>query len=194
MMKIHIVMVMFLVGIISGCVTTQETSELQILVERLVDTGKSHDTPPEAVKAHAKLKQLGISAYPVLVLNVHDKRPACLCFSGDIMGQATVGETCLDIISMQVEKYSYRGKAYPSYLTPDSIEPWWRDSKGKSLVELQIEALQWTIAQLETNKNYAWLKKNGTPQLNADLRRLKTKGSPTAKSTLSSEGAPSDER
>jgi hypothetical protein len=177
-MRIHIAIVLILAGFAFSCATTPNTGDLQILVNRLTGDGKEY-APPEAVEAQTRLKQLGTLAFPVLVSNVHDKRPACRCFSGDTSGRATVGDACLDIMSMQVEKYSYRGKAYPAYLTPDSVESWWRDRKGKPLVALQIEAIEWTIAEIETNEHYGFLRKNGLPWLKADLHKLKTKGHPT---------------
>ena len=176
-MRNHIFSLALLVGIASGCVDTlAETNDLQTLVDRLADAGKGY-RPPDAVKAHAKLKEAGTNAFPILVRNSRDMRPACPCFQKDTSDGPTVGETCLDIISMQVERYSYRGKVYPEYLTAGNVAKWWEKNSGRSLQQLQIGAIEWAIAEVESNNDYQTLRKDGLPELKMCLAELKSQQS-----------------
>ena len=97
-----------------------------------------------------------------LIGHLHDKRysftsppagPHCLKMS--------VGDACRDIIWKRVSpdivwyinRYGADGKLHmrPRYFDalrqPGALEEWWRERRGRTLVQLQIEALEWTIKQ-----------------------------------------------
>jgi hypothetical protein len=119
----------------------------QLLVDSLADRGEGV-APPRSVAAYHRLKKMGLDAFEMLVQNAGDGRPACPCFQLETQNRTTVGETCLALIGSQVERYSY-SKSGPHYLDTTNLSAWWKKSKGKPLVELQLEAIEWTLAEIQ---------------------------------------------
>lgn len=140
---------------------------LQMLVEHLADKGHGFDTP-EAVAASRILAEYGTRAFAVLIENLDDDRPACECFQQDTSDRTTVGAACRGIIQGQVEKYMYLGKASPRYLETKDLKTWWRENSQKDLLQLQIEAIEWSIGEIETNDRYKSLR----TKLNRSLKEL----------------------
>jgi hypothetical protein len=166
-----------------------KSTDLQVLVDRLADTGNGFHTP-EAKDAHRRLVELGTKSFSVLIDNARDERPAYASFQQGTSNITTVGEACLGIVSGQVEEYSYYGKAYPSYLgrmTAAEIETWWERSDGKALIELQIEAVEWSIAEIKKDDAYKSLRPNGLPKLKAALRTLRVKAASKKKVALAAD-------
>ncbi len=91
----HVLLIVLLTT--AACVTGPvEEGELSDLVSRLgIGT-------EEATEAQSKLKRLGVGAFPLLVRNVDYQRAACPCFQKATIYPTTIGEVCLDIISIQV--------------------------------------------------------------------------------------------
>jgi beta-lactamase regulating signal transducer with metallopeptidase domain len=109
--------------------------------------------------AKGKLLKLGKTAFPILLENLDDKR-YCMTRSYSIEINHSVGEVCGHIIVESVEladgPYKSRtgadGKDYvcPSYFAANygrDLKKWWKDHRDKTLLEMQIEALRWRIAE-----------------------------------------------
>jgi hypothetical protein len=156
--KYFTVMCLPLIFWMCGCRTASETDP-QVLIDQLAATGRN--TEAEALNAHSKLVTLETKAFDVLVADVNDPRPSWYKFAGDkqLGTPITVGEVCFGIISLQVEKYSY-WKGSPNYfdyfnsenINNKNIAQWWGQNKGKSLKELQIDAVEGTIQILEADE------------------------------------------
>lgn len=136
----------------------------------LIPSGISLKTPPEwdhkaqarVSKAATSLVEKGPSAFPQLIAHARDKRFSFVNKSiNDAMSKESVGKACERIIEVQVDVFEQIGiypGLYPSYFwsvvlgDPDlngeaeaSLENWWKKRKDKSLVELQIESVEWAI-------------------------------------------------
>ncbi len=164
----------------------------QDLVNLLADT-TSQFNPPAAVLAYDKLISMGTAVFPALIASLPDRRPACPCFQADTSTRTTVGDACLNIIVWQVEWYSYN-KSGPSYLTRDNIAAWWQSHQQKTLPELQIEAIEWTIARVEADDAYRWRREQEAgfhtlTEMKASLRALKRMNTPSEASQAIDTGA-----
>ncbi|HEY3964004.1 MAG TPA: hypothetical protein VGM05_05560 [Planctomycetaceae bacterium] len=175
---VHIVVVAAFVG---GALSTAtragdpDAKALQMLVNLLADSGKGLDTP-EAVAASRLLAKSGTKAFAVLIENMDDQRPACGCFQRDTSDVTTVGEACRNILQSQVENYTNLGKAFPQYLDGKNLKQWWRENNEKELLQLQIEAVDWTIAKIGTNDSHKSLRQS-LPQLRKTLKELQAEQS-----------------
>lgn len=147
-----------------------DAKALQMLVDRLADSGNGFDTP-EAVAASRILDKFGTKAFPVLIENLDDQRPACRCFQQDTSTPTTVGAACMGIMRGQVEKYTYLGKAFPRYLHGKDLKSWWQENNQKDLLQLQVEAIEWSIKEIETNESYKRLQSH-LPKLSKSLKEL----------------------
>ncbi|MEZ5300601.1 MAG: hypothetical protein R3F11_08070 [Verrucomicrobiales bacterium] len=96
------------------------------------------------------LQKAGTAAIPSLLKHRDDKR-YCRSYSTSIMRDFSVGETCMEVLGALVGgrfegRHGY--KAMPDYgedvISPDP-EMWWKAHRTKSLPEMRIEALRWTI-------------------------------------------------
>jgi hypothetical protein len=157
----------------------------QVLIDKLATTGNGN-TEEKALKAHSELLELGINAFDTLVANINDSRPSYDNFSGDVIRRTptTVGEVCFDIISIQIERYSYH-KSLPNYFdhfngqcTDDGINrkniaQWWAKNKDKTLKELQIDAVEGTILKLKAEEKPSEFDKKRIEYLSSKLAELK---------------------
>jgi hypothetical protein len=111
-------------------------------------------------RAVTKLRQLGPRAFPFLIERWGDQR-YCLstCFAAS--ANHTVGVVCRSIIYDQLEPYGpwpvCYGPGRPSRLRPDyqatflgsqeSARQWWGKNQHKTLRQMQLEVLDWVIAE-----------------------------------------------
>jgi hypothetical protein len=105
-------------------------------------------------------------ALPYLIEGSTDPRYSLTWQSDSYAGNSCVGEVCLEIVACHIEVYGRhmspmskeRSHAYlfvprihgavGEQVTKEKkkeIEDWWRERKGKTLLELQLEALKWAI-------------------------------------------------
>jgi|GEM_PF-6599701 len=174
--KLSVLHGIFVAGLFSGTLATAtraagaDTKPLQMLVHLLADSGNGFETP-EAVAASRILSKYGTKAFPVLIENLDDERPACECFQRDTSNRTTVGEACRNILEGQVEKYTYLGKAFPRYLDGKDLKKWWRENNKKGLLQLQREAVEWSVAEIESNEAYKSLRQS-LPKLRRSLKEL----------------------
>jgi hypothetical protein len=120
-------------------------------------------------KAVSELKVLGPQAFPFLIERWDDER-YCLTISEGINGYCrnqTVGKTCKMIIFDQIQPFGMtqgindtglkyvRRPGYPSHFlsTKTDAKKWCEEHKGKSLAEIQLEALDWVIAEESKEKD-----------------------------------------
>lgn len=113
--------------------------------------------------ARSKLVELGPLAFPVLVESEKDERYS-LTTCNDLSGwynNESVGHVCRTIILDQLQPYGYwqdvgddpRGKPHrPSYPgqflnSQEAAKAWWEKHKEKTLYQMQLEALDWIIAE-----------------------------------------------
>lgn len=114
-------------------------------------------------KARTDLVNLGTAAFPDLAANSRDPRYSYSAHTQEILWRS-VGDACFSIIEEQVDmlkrpRYFTRerpggGRAgQPYYLLTmrqsPGLEAWWEARKARSLRELQIEAIEWTIREEE---------------------------------------------
>jgi hypothetical protein len=117
-------------------------------------------------RALSKLTRLGPQAFPFLIERWGDER-YCLTASDNISGaylQKTVGQVCRAVIFVQLQPYGHWPAGYPDpernrrpphrprypdrFLgSQQSARQWWATNKNKSLREMQLEALDWVIAE-----------------------------------------------
>jgi len=142
------------------------------LIELLVEKTREYN-PPGAVLAYEKLKSLNTPAFPSLVQHAHDERLAWGCFQQSTDHRTTVGETCVSLLQMQLQPCRL-SKAQPEFITGRNIDEWWSRSKGKSIQDLQAEALDWTIAEIEKDDEYKHLRERGLPELRRTRKELGT--------------------
>src|SRR5262249_52744287 len=115
------------------------------------------------VDAWGKLRQLGPRAFPFLIEQWENDK-YCLTVQHGLSSACynlTVGEVCQRIVADQLQPYSFwpkvdddpRGKPKrPSYpltqlRTKKAAEQWWAKHKDKTLYQMQLEALDWVIAE-----------------------------------------------
>jgi hypothetical protein len=118
--------------------------------------------------ARSRLVELGPSAFPLLIENVNDKRYS-LTTENALSGwyrNESVGEVCQAIIFDQLQPYGGywqlvgeegggdpRNKAsrpgYPSDFleSQEAAKAWWEKHNKQSLCEMQLEALNWVMAE-----------------------------------------------
>lgn len=111
--------------------------------------------------AFNKLTKIGLPAFPYLHARLGDKHYCCTMDAGPSDENFSVGYVCLIIIDGHLQPYDcYAGFANsdrrtrrPIYFTshelerPKAFASWWKTHKDKTMREIQIEVLQWTIAQ-----------------------------------------------
>ena len=134
-------------------------------VDRLFPTPS--DTAPKMdrrVKIHDAYNSLwvmhGFAAFPQLVAHLDDERQSV---QFDSIRRATVGKACYSILNNQLHDiagYSYswgrkgadgENHVRPGYFNPiyqdEGIKVWLDKRKGRSLAELQLEVMEWTLAR-----------------------------------------------
>jgi len=107
------------------------------------------------------LSDQGPRAFPYLLAHMDDKRYCLTADSGDSDVNWSVGKACHDIFRCNLQPYGdfftadhrIESRNRPSYMKKfnladhEAAKKWWEARKEKSLRELQIEALEWTIAE-----------------------------------------------
>jgi hypothetical protein len=125
--------------------------------------GYNHDAQEQVMAAWLKLREAGTQAFPYLNKHSNDKQ-----YSFTKHSNLSVGEACALIVRCHLqpfrrsvveagdrvtEAYAFRPNYAQRHKLSDPVEgvKWWETHKDKTLLELQIEAIEWTIAW-ETNK------------------------------------------
>jgi hypothetical protein len=126
-------------------------------------SGYAHEKQKLVIEARSELKKLGVQAFPFLIERWDDKRYS-LTMSNGLSGYChnhTVGKVCETIIYDQLQPYGYwqlaggdpRGRAVrPRYLekflsTQAATKQWWDKHKDMTLDKIQLEVLDWSIAE-----------------------------------------------
>jgi hypothetical protein len=115
------------------------------------------------LRAFHKLRELAPRSFPFLFDHFDDKRYALTADSGDVDKNYTVGQLCRDVLvsHLQPDVWDHkeggtsfrRRPSEPDYighyklLQPEHAKKWWEERKEKSLRELQLEVLEWVIAE-----------------------------------------------
>ena len=114
-------------------------------------------------EARSKLRQLGPQAFPFLIERWGDNS-YCMTTAHRLSGgchNETVGYVCQAILFDQLQPYGYwpevdedpRGKpkrpSYPAEFlgSEKAARQWWQKNKDKTLYQMQLEILDWVIAQ-----------------------------------------------
>jgi hypothetical protein len=125
--------------------------------------------PPDVVRdkqkpmreARLKLKALGKEAFPFLIERWADKRYCLTVPDAMFPGcyhNLTVGEVCRRLVYDQVQPYGHKQvispnpvallrPMYPSLSSTEQAKQWWERNKGKTLHAVQLEVLDWLIAE-----------------------------------------------
>ena len=121
--------------------------------------------------AQQKLRELGTAAFPHLIKRLNDDRYSFTAQGLQADKNWTVGQACQHIIDGQLEPFTgspwamgwrfgddpKRRILRPSYCrhnglhSPERAADWWRAHKDTSLLDLQIESIEWTIAEEAKN-------------------------------------------
>jgi hypothetical protein len=141
-----------------------------------------HEAQDRVLDAWFKLQECGAAAFPILLDSLDDDRYSFTEDGGALDRNWTVGEACRDMIDLELQPFRtyYRfkdddGPRIPRYIyhfkldTPDGAKKWWKTHKDKTLRELQIEVLEWVIADLPKEKAYAEIR----TKLERDLAKLR---------------------
>jgi hypothetical protein len=113
--------------------------------------------------ARSKLAELGPQAFPFLIDSWKDERyslTTCNGLSGWFYNES-VGHICQTILFGQLQPYGFwpaadgdpRGKPhrpdYPVHFlnSQEAAKAWWEKNKEKTLYQIQLEALDWVIAE-----------------------------------------------
>jgi hypothetical protein len=119
-----------------------------------------HKKQKQVHRACVKLTSLGQQAFPFLIEPLEDKR-YCLTTEVAAYLNYSVGEICLWLIHAQLQPYGYypagysdpRGKPRrPGYVSTflksqKAARQWWEKHKDKTLSQMQLEVLDWVIAE-----------------------------------------------
>jgi hypothetical protein len=112
-----------------------------------------------AYAAGDKLQKFGVEAFPLLLASMNDRRQS-VAFRRAL--PSTVGDACYCIVMWQIvdlpenyrgsfvrkgaDRQSYGRPVFSEHLfDPDTIKPWLAARSGRSLPELQLEAVSWTL-------------------------------------------------
>jgi hypothetical protein len=129
-----------------------------------VEYPKDYDQKAQDVvkAARKELVAIGKDSMPVLVEHLNDKRYS-MTFATSVERNFTVGEVCAMILEEQVgDRMTYKmrmgadGQFHPfdGYFsryytagrdTQAAFKAWWEENREKSLKEMQIDVLKWTI-------------------------------------------------
>lgn len=102
-----------------------------------------------------KLEGLGVSAFPALIANLKNDE-YCMSYSTSLMRDFSVGDICMDILishfSFHKNRSAYKGMPHYGWqMISINPEKWWEENKGKTLKQMKVEALKWTIEQEVAN-------------------------------------------
>jgi hypothetical protein len=119
-----------------------------------------HKKQAQVHRACVRLTELGPQAFPLLIERWEDKR-YCLTTEVASYTNKSVGEVCRSIIHGQLQPYGHFQKGYADPRgkphRPDSAatflgsqkaaRQWWEKNKDKTLSQMQLEVLDWVIAE-----------------------------------------------
>jgi hypothetical protein len=98
---------------------------------------------------------------PVLVTHAADKRFSYVYEVGisGVYRCATVGTACRQIITAHVDVYHQAVRKYDAdgrskslwFGEGQTLSAWWKDRKGRSLADLQLEGIEWALRQPKPN-------------------------------------------
>jgi len=125
--------------------------------------GYDHAAQKRVLRAFRKLRELAPRSFPFLFDRFDDRRYALTADSGDVDQNYTVGQLCRDILTSHLQPNVWdrkqggtsfrRRPSEPDYLThnklfePQHARTWWAERKDKSLRDLQLELLEWVLAE-----------------------------------------------
>jgi hypothetical protein len=131
--------------------------------------GYDRDAQKRVMTARKKLVAAGIQAFPHLFNHFWDGQYSFTGSNGFVDANWTVGKACIDIIKCHVQPFGYFPYAIPgkhaepdsarkrplrpSYAAhhklsnPEEARNWLESRQQKTLLELQIESIEWTIAE-----------------------------------------------
>jgi hypothetical protein len=135
---------------------TRNTDRGDLRVPRDYD----HSRQTEVHRAYRKLTELGPQAFPFLIERSEDDR-YCLTIETAGFANGSVGEICRWIIDGHLQPYGHyqkvpgdpRGKPHrPNYVrtflgSQKEARRWWKKHKDQTLAEMQLEVLDWVIAE-----------------------------------------------
>ena len=150
--------------------------EIKALVDRLVSPnppviikydnfrfpkGFDKDKQKDVHEAVYTLRKLGLRAFPFLAERLDDSRYCVTMDDGPAPVNVSVGQVCRDLIRAQVQPYGFwpegygdpRGKPKRPTFTGTFLGSkkealrWWEKNKGRTLYQIQLEALDWVIAE-----------------------------------------------
>ncbi len=128
-----------------------------------------------------ELQRSVAEALPYLIESLGDKR-YCMTINwaeGDGYYNRSVGEICHEIITSHMEIYRDKipvgsPRRWHRYDYPNISKKWWEARKGKSLAELQVEAIDWAIATRKADDDDGQFKDTREDEL-AALTKLREK-------------------
>jgi hypothetical protein len=108
-----------------------------------------------------RLQDAGLQAFPYLFECLNDDRYSFTDDAGESDNNWTVGRACFDVVRCQIEPWYHKqlpganGSFYrlrPRYTNrflhnPKAAEAWWETHKHLSIHDMQLEVLQWVIAE-----------------------------------------------
>ena len=127
--------------------------------------GYDHDAQERVRHAWHKLSRIGIRAFPYLIEHFDDDRYCFTEDSGPGYYNWSVGRACSDIFICHLQPHDFASHfalnggdsrfetkrpyycVYYKLRTSAGAKLWWETRKAKSLRELQIETLEWVIAE-----------------------------------------------
>ena len=114
----------------------------------------------KVLTAWCHLADAGIQAFPLLLEQLDDKRYSFTKDAGENDFNWSVGRACFDVMRCQVEPWYYKtlpGTNGDYCLRPRytghyfrnaaAAKSWWETHKHKSVHDLQIEVVQWILAE-----------------------------------------------
>ncbi len=126
--------------------------------------GYDKDLQKPISAAYRELNSLREQAFPHLIKHFDDKRYALTADGGPMDKNFTVGDLCYYIVELQIQpdkgwtvgdgdprSRKFRPH-YPTHLNlrdKTDAAKWWERNKDKSLVEIQIAVIEWTIEEEE---------------------------------------------
>jgi hypothetical protein len=122
--------------------------------------GSNRQAYKEAKGPWGRLRQAGTQAFPYLFESLSDDRYSFTEDAGENDYNWMVGRACFDVVRCQIEpwdnnqlpvngKYNRRRPRYTDRLlhNPRAAKAWWETHKQLSIHDLQLEILQWVIAE-----------------------------------------------
>lgn len=130
--------------------------------------GYDRDAQKRVNAAWRELRAVGVRAFPHLINHFNDERYSFTHDNGFVYVNCSVGKACADIIKCHLQPFGFfpyamglkaddggrpHGALRPGYAghhkldDPVEAAKWWATHEHKTLLELQIEAIEWTIAE-----------------------------------------------